>query len=256
MNRRSFLQSTAALAVGALVPTWFKWPEVAQPINLEPFCAAEPFRKFDARKPFVQEAGSNLFTYATDGRIAVRVPADFALATAPDAKLPPCSGLRWWQGMDEAGWRPWPRKNYLLASDSECPRCNGFGVYPMLGGCKVCDGSGYTGHGGDDFLMYSKKCAACHGGNAGPLCTHCNGNAIGIFPGIQPIESGVYVGAEFDAKMRQHLQGIEYRVIDARIDQAPIQLRFAGGCGLLMTLNQQAAEKRIREAKQRKAVTA
>lgn len=255
MNRRSFLQSTAAIGVSSLVPTWFKWPEVkAPPIDLQAFCAAEPFRKFDVRKPFVQLdvcEGRN-FTFATDGHIAVRVEASATMPSLPDAKLPPCAGLQWWPDEGCGAWRPWPKANYLPASESGCPQCKGFGVFPYLGHCTNCD-EGYEIELKDDGTMCytGMACTKCLGGNMGARCTHCNGNAIGIFPGIQPIQSceiPVYISTEFDRKMRQHLSGLEYRVLDA-YNQVPIQFRFEGGHGLLMVLDRHQAEKRISEAK-------
>lgn len=254
MNRRSFLQSAAALSLSALVPTWFKWPEVAQPINLQAFCAAEPFRKFDATRPFVQMDvdEARAFTFATDGKIAVRVNANAGLLASPDGKFPPCAGLRWWPDEGTDAWRPWPKANYLLASDSDCPRCDGYGVYPNQGECEACYGLGNL----EDADFWSRvpnhQCRACRGsGNAGPICTHCHGKAIGVFPAIQPIEScqaSVYLDAKIDRKMRRELRNIEYRVIDA-YNVVPIQFRFDGGHGLVMVIDRHFAEKRILEAK-------
>lgn len=263
MNRRMFLQSLSALASSALVPTWFCLPSVKRPIDLMPFCRTEPIRfrgkNLHVASPFVQvdDFEETPFTFATDGKVAVRVDADLTLPGLPDKQLPPVANLQWWPDDEQKNghWLPWPAKYHQLANDSDCPQCDGFGVFPKLGECGLgecgaCHGLGWFEIGDyGSFLSHEKKCSACRGsGWAGPVCSHCDGHAIGVFPAIQAVKSCdhvVYIDQKYDTKIRR-LPNVRYRFLDGD-DKSPIQFAFDGGYGLLMPVARRDAEQRMKD---------
>lgn len=59
---------------------------MTKPINLRPFCLDNPTRpvRFALAQPFVQDG----WCYATDGRIAVRVPSDEPNTARPNERYP------------------------------------------------------------------------------------------------------------------------------------------------------------------------
>lgn len=107
-------------------------------INLTPFCAMRRMSRYDMSKPW----NRNGWKYATDGRIAVRVPCG-----EPDSEgqlFPPANELFGGEGI----WEPWPAANYqfhetqcfVCANDllgeigeQRCPICNNYGYYLFVG---------------------------------------------------------------------------------------------------------------------------
>lgn len=254
MNRRTFLQSAAALAASALVPSWFKLSSVTS-IDLQAFCT-EDFRRYNCAKPFVQEvADMGSARFATNGRICLRVPTAEIPQGEPDAKLPPANNLDW-PDLDKGGWNPWPSQYYLDAADSCCPQCDGYGVFPNKGECEACYGIGEISDADFWTSVPAAKCKECRGtGNAGPVCTHCQGKAIGVFPAVQCLGGG-YVDAKLDRLMRRHLGGVEWKIgpkirhhtTGKETGTPVVQFRFDGGCGLLVPLDHGAVVDRIRKA--------
>jgi hypothetical protein len=231
MNRRHFLASATALAAQALLPSWaFSRAPV---VPLQEFCGEDQHFRGDLVKisqPFIQEEAG----YATDAMICLRVPAREVKGEAL-GKLPPASGLPWVH-QDLTGWKPWPRQNYLLADNSVCPVCNGYGTADGKCGqmCEVCGHTGREWVGSHPYQPI--QCRACNGvGIQGPHCQACKGKAIGLFPGIQLLGQRP-IDACYDRKIRKHLRDVEYATSESllRYTRVPlVAFRFEGGVGLL-----------------------
>ncbi len=264
MNRRDALKTMLSAAGSALVPSWLI-PD-ARPshgLDLTPFCAPEWWpRQYRMDLPFVQNgvvddpngvvrAHFELFRYATNGHVCVRVPIHpGAVIDREEIKLPPVLNLPWTHDWPYKGkWLAWPRANYLLACDSDCMACDGTGNQSGEPGleCDECGGFGWVIVG--EYETSQVKCRGCHG--RGVLlspddepCHACKGNAIGVFPTIQRLATG-YVCAGYHAKLAT-LPDVEYFVPDrAAKGDAPIKVRFHGGQGLLMPMDGKAVERRL-----------
>ena len=228
MNRRSFLKTTTATAIAALVPTWIPKPKPLPRIDLGPFCYPEQhYGRYDMAKPFVQGAveSAGLFRYATDARVCVRVPATKdEIADADQSEAPPASRLHW-PTADVAGWKPWPAANYLDWDEADCPDCEGKGgENPQP--CDQCEGDGYT---------FGRDCKACCGlGETGRDCKTCKGRGMGRFPGLLKL-GGLVIDRKYDQRIRRNLTNLEYR--PSADELKPIQFCFAGGTGLVMGVN-------------------
>jgi hypothetical protein len=108
-------------------------------IDLQKYCGSDKFRSY-LNRPF----STDDFTYATDGRIMVRVdrlPFD-----------PPSTTFAWdapFKGMDTALFGPLPHKTiapFPLPTEEDCPSCDGRGVEHDCPDCSCdcedCDGVG------------------------------------------------------------------------------------------------------------------
>src|SRR5580658_7213716 len=98
MNRRDFLKTSLSGGLASLVPSWLVTAK--RKIDLRPFCSnssiiGHNFKRYDARHPFVQEGAGELFRYATDGKICVRVDAEHGDQEGDKLNLPPAINLRW-----------------------------------------------------------------------------------------------------------------------------------------------------------------
>lgn len=275
-NRRGFLKTALAGLASALVPSWLiteKRPSYS--LDLSAFCDRRPWLhpRYSIGQPFVQQGivddeigpkpwqqklglpGSHweLFRYATDGRVCVRVPIHPGdVFDSEKIDLPPAYSLAWTHEWPKRGkWFAWPQANYLLAADSDCPRC--FGTGDMSGlpeECEVCDGTGHEWVGSSYDLCRPIECRTCGGlgSHIETRCPDCHGKPIGTYPSIQRLPTG-YIASEYHAKVAS-LPGVEYFVpaTDDEIGERPVQFRFTGGHGLLMRLNIERAEARMKEA--------
>lgn len=127
------------------------------PQELIPFCSTDETRP-SLRQPYTRGG----YTYATDGRIAVRVPAIDgipdrvpAIDGIPDVeRAPDCEGVFRTLTPTDAPWQPIPTDLPELPDGHECPECNGRAEvrwsYRDKDGdkhersfeCPVCDGDG------------------------------------------------------------------------------------------------------------------
>lgn len=247
MTRRDFIATTGAGLLAALVPSWLI--QRTRKIDLRPFCNQD-FRRYNCASPFVQHVDGVPYAFGTDGRIAVRADADNASLLGESVKLPPAQKLNW---SDGRGWQPWPRKDWLVATDSDCLTCGGYGIVGKRTECGKCQGVGAFGEG-----FMEVNCSACYGrGEIGAKCPACaDSTPIGTRPGIQRV-GGFYVAAKYDDKVRRHLGECDWRVVISdtytpRGVVVPItlmQLRFDGGLALLCSLDRESSEKRIKEAR-------
>lgn len=264
-TRRSFLSSVAALGVAALLPSWL----IAGPrrLDLRPFCrkglAASVTRFGAMNEPFIQESAAGLFAYATDGHICVRADAASADKGDESIKRPAAHALAW--PGDVRGWQPWPRQDWIMAYDSDCHVCEGYGVVTFDGECDFCDGGGqrckWCQEKGDWCERPScdgfdgPPCSKCRGsGIEGTHCPACKGSdPICLRPGLQRV-GGLFIPSCHDHRIRglgeceyiiepmQHAPHAgEYR---SRISPA-IKFRFDGGCGLLLPVIGDVVEKRL-----------
>lgn len=119
-------------------------------IDLSKFCDPESSR-YSIQKPWVK----NGYTYATDGRVLVRVDT----ADEPDTVAEPGSGLRFPKADDilpplaasESDWLPWPKvepcETCMASNKIPCIECDGHGECNLCR-CKTphecgnCDGTG------------------------------------------------------------------------------------------------------------------
>lgn len=177
MNRRDSLKSMAA-ALAAFV-----LPAPRRHIDLAAYCGEKGY-KYDLRLPFSLED----WTYATDRRICVRVRPILGDMFKHHGKIPPFEGIGWnHDRLTGLGWRSFPKLEPMLASDSLCPACNGYGnnLKKPETECPKCEGTG---------PIY---CDVCNGdGTIMPpgavRCSYCNGKAIGTFPGIVSLDGVLF----------------------------------------------------------------
>lgn len=167
-------------------------------INLKPFCGKEETRAY-LNEPFSRDS----FTYATDGRICVRVERREDVAEQADYALPDVLQLPWAKGTD---FRPLALKLPAKALDTaepctscfdgyehDCPDCECI--------CEECDGSGEIKKDGD-----TKK-------------------SVGIL--------GVPVALAY-ARLLTALPGLAV----ATTDFNALEFKFDGGAGFLMSLRE------------------
>lgn len=110
-------------------------------MNIHAFCARHKTGRYDFTLPWA-EGG---WEYATDARIAVRMPTE-----EPDThgRLLPPLGLHPLWGYCRRAATPWPGHD----GTTEVKRCKETAVVQIncgcLDGCARCDGMGFTAHGG------------------------------------------------------------------------------------------------------------
>lgn len=190
--------------------------------QLQAFCSTDPTRP-EVGKPFTR-AG---FTWATDGRVLVRVATIEGL---DDGDLP-------WPVITPEGLmaehQPGPKWYALPAlperqPDKPCPACGG----KKAEKCLACDGEGTVefafDYGGTSYSMEG-NCPVCDGEGA---CRHCDGT--GLEPRkAQPVAVGP---AWFNADVLRPfalLAHCELAPVDA---YKPCRVRFDGGEGLAMPM--------------------
>ncbi len=217
MNRRTFIQGVAAAGIVTLLPTWMvKRPSLTKEIDLRPFCGSS-LCHFDMTTPFCQEMPSGqLFKFATDAKICVRVDGSWLDKQDDEVKRPPAFSLAW----DKAkAWQPWPDKRYELAGDTSCPHCDGEGW--------VIDGDGHAEE-----------------------CSHCE-FGTGVFPTYQKI-GDQSIDNRYDEKIRKYLGDAEICIVHVQsknkfVSPRQIYFRFAQGHGLLGAIDKKAAEDDMRK---------
>ena len=175
-----------------------------------PFCEKEPCR-YGINEPFVVGG----FRYATDGKLAVRVPAD----GEPDAdykiKLPRKIGELFKPAAVE--WLLWPAVEV-------CGNCNGSGV--VLGDCDMCSGTG------DHECSCGDKheCGYCEGdGKVDDLCD-CR-RAVGGSVKCGASEISMYYSRKISQLPRASYQ-------PTATPATPVHFKFDGGEGVVMPFSE------------------
>lgn len=249
MNRRDFIKSTAALAVASLVPTWLRPPE-KPPLNLEAFCGTNGVR-FDCTKPFTQEAAGDAFaTYATDGKIVVKVAGDWQQPGTHDTKTPPAHRL-WWDHDKERGWRPWPKQQWVNENKDafwhpHCFACKGSGAAGNRVECPKCEGFAEEQIGTNYHSSRIIKCRACNGtGTAPPHCKTCKGSGLIEGGPRHQLVGHAQVSCVYDHLLRKECGEMEYCIIRrpcavvGKNEKSDLVLfRFAEGTGILVPLTE------------------
>ncbi len=240
MDRRSFIKTTAAIGLAAMVPTWLKGPE-RPPFNLKAFCLDDNRNwQWSMTNPFTQQTGNSFVTYATDCRIIVRVAGDYQDG-ADNGKSPPAERL-WWDHDKERGWRHWPKLNWVNKPDAQCVACRGGGGKGHCNECEVCGGTGNEWIGAYECSRPT-TCSKCNGiGTALPHCESCKGKGYGDFPRHQAI-GHAEISVAYDQLIRKECGEAEYVIIRrpcaVKHGSEPSDLvlfRFAAGTGILVPL--------------------
>ena len=242
LNRREAIGA----AIGAAVS--FILPAPRPRLDLLQFCGEDTW-KYSLSLPWECQD----HTYATDGRACVRVRPESADQVQRRGEMPPFGSLPW-EHARLRGWRELPRLEPLLASDSECPVCDGRGYEGgvIASGCPHCDGTGHDWVGNGWDLSVPVKCKACAGrGYVLPpgavVCCNCKGNAIGVFPSVVRLGDGAYFDAKLYGRVRR--LGGDYVLTPDRGASGPLlQFRFDGGEGLFLGHDRAAVERRLEQA--------
>lgn len=108
-------------------------------IDLQKFCGEDETFGSSARYIFTQPFTKNGWTYATDGRICIRIPTGDTNTEPPPQRegesfqrqFPPCDDL--FKPVKEPISNPWPTTGMVRAVEV-CPQCDGEGVV----GCEEC----------------------------------------------------------------------------------------------------------------------
>ncbi len=188
-------------------------------IKLSDFCAATDQRA-KLKLPFT--VGES--TYATDGRIIIKVPKREGITTGADA--PDFSRLNW----NHDGVKDWVDIPKISKSQlKRCLICDGCGTTTK---CKECYGDGVVGF-YNDHHDYTCECQSCNGDGGHPggpdICTACEGvgaTAVSVAIG------DALLGSTYLKKIAT--------LPNAKIDGQGTPLgmicfKFDGGIGLLMT---------------------
>jgi len=190
-------------------------------VDLKRFCASETYGEHTFGEPFVVGG----WRYATDGRIAVRVPAP----GEPDAErfIKTIPGVFAWNGSAQRAWPDtgevlaqgscWDCKGYGLLGRAKCEECGGTGetVCHHCGNeteCEECDGDGFLGTG--------EHCATCGGKGH---CVRTAYRMVGEFA----------VRGDYDALIRS-LPGVRWLGNDVANNN--VHFVFDGGEGVVMRL--------------------
>jgi hypothetical protein len=179
-------------------------------INLNIFCASEGSR-YAISSPWVRGG----WEYATDGRIAVRLPTITA-DTAEDETGPLLPAFQKFdQYMDAAKCtQPWPDVPY-------CLHCFGEGQIGCKGcGTDDCEGGCYS------------KCPLCNGAKSPPgIITASNPHAIEV--------GQHWVALRYDAKIKS-LTAVRFQPVAHNAETpVPVPFVFDGGQGLVMGLRKE-----------------
>ena len=229
MTRRDALKTMAAGLATFILPA--KRPT----IDLAAFCARDcNYFQYDFRSPYRVDD----WTYASDRRACVRVRPALADVATGTGRIPPFTGLPW-DHDTLRGWKPLAPIPAIRAADSDCPACKGYGFAGGVSGleCDSCFGMG---------------CWACKGRGATPPpgvaeCPACRGHAIGVFPSVVRIDGAYYCATQYE-RVRSLGGEFTHGPWGPRGDESLMRFRFDGGDGLLVSLAQDVAERRVRAA--------
>ena len=177
------------------------------PQELIPFCSTDETRP-SLRQPYTRGG----YTYATDGRMAIRVPA---IEGIPDVeRAPDCDSMvfRVFQQSD-APWLPIPTSLPEIPDGPECRECNGRAEVRW----KYRDGFGETHERSFE-------------------CPVCDGEGV-TEPGPVPMQwEGLTLDARRVAKLAALPGPVEFQAPSD--PHEPVRVRFNGGIGLFMPMTE------------------
>jgi len=236
MTRRDAMVSMAGWVTAGFLPP------APRRIDLRPFCDVAPRSRYDLTAPF--QLGGHV--YASDAGICVRLDGGTHPAPTRDGPAPAADRLPWAAG---SGWKSLRAAEPIPAAESDCPACRGYGSPAGPGAdCGRCEGFGRVRDKPGRLDTMPADCPACGGHGFVPrlpLCSACGGKAVGVFPAVVRVG-----GAYFDARRYGLAVGLgaDGVVVPWVAGGALLTFRFDGGAGLLLALNQESAERRVREA--------
>lgn len=243
MTRREAI----AVSIGAMIGTFVK-PMPRRTINLMDYCGSDMF-KYDCRLPYIFED----WTYATDSFICLRVRPNVSDKTDHKGKIPPFDQLTFNHDHLQ-GWKSLPKLDPIIATNSYCPACNGYG---RIGyqinwkDCRACDGYGHemTYSNWNDYGI-EKKCKACNGRGfpASEICPQCKGNSIETMPGIIQLNGHYFDYGTYEKARKLNVEFVcEYQ--NEPKPMPIMKFKFSEGEGMMIGLDKNIAEERISDAK-------
>lgn len=195
-------------------------------MDLLKFCHSSTLYNID--KPFSRGE----WTYATDGRIMIRVPR---VDGYDEDKGPKDVADMFQQAVSREDFPVWqPLPDFKLVH-KHCPACNGYGwqVYCPEVGNPYCYGFGED----DKCRGYDDECLRpCNPGtDKAKPCEICNGT--GSMPVNQgPVVDGTVSKVRINAIYLDKIKGLPGVQIAPYDSNSVIQIKFAGGEGLLMPM--------------------
>jgi hypothetical protein len=186
--------------------------------DLMPFCEA-------SRKGIAQPWSAGDYTYATNGRVLIRIPR---LGDVPECALAPKAAQLFNQERGQVK-RQLAEINFIFIPEIFCPYCNGAG---KLTECPECHGDGKviaTNFHND----YEVDCATCGGTGKPPLCEICVGT--GKIISDEPHKVGKSWYQKIYLELLKTLPDcVLYESYPKPL--SPAYFRFNGGDGLLMPM--------------------
>jgi hypothetical protein len=181
-------------------------------MDLQRFCCKDPLRAEAMGRPFTQEKT----TWATNGWVAIGVPAVDAVSANPNAPYvgkvtPKTSPMEWF--------------DIPVAEVAECEFCGGkVNDFP----CPECKGHG-TVTLKNDFTQYDGvECGTCDGAGEPLYCPLCSGT------GVNSNELITIGTAQFKANALWLIRDLPKIQISPTGETTVAWLRFEGGEGFLM----------------------
>lgn len=243
MTRREAIAVSAGTLLGLFVR-----PTPRRSINLLDYCGSEGM-KYDMRLPYVHED----WTYATDSFICLRVRPIGSDKADHKGKIPPFEKLTFDHDR-VSGWKSLPKLQPIVATDSYCKACNGFGrIGHQINwkDCPDCDGYGHQ-------MAYSNwndygvegKCKTCHG-RGFPVheeCQVCKGVSIATIPGLVYLNNQYFDYGLYE-KIRKLNVDYVHDYLDGDTSKAILKFKFSEGDGIIMGVDQNSATRRIKDAK-------
>lgn len=194
--------------------------------DLQPFCSESELRP-NIQKPWSRDG----FTYATDGRVLVRVSSDDIPTSENEAAPNALTVAAFDHDSLETEWLPTP--DIPDPVFSECRKCKGTGKSAK---CRNCQGDGRC----ECNCGHEHDCGDCEGTGYQGLAETCDNCENGKIEETQRVAVGeAVVNAHYLRKIAT-LPNPEF-ARPAEWDK-PIAFRFTGGVGYLMPMSKQESE--------------
>ena len=191
--------------------------------QLATFCYKDDEMRPELQQPFT--VGD--FTYATDGRILIRVPRLDGVEKGCHDKWTACPSKYFSETLIGPVWLPVPELP-AREPDRPCTKCDGKPV------CAACRGDGSVEyefwHGPTKHTLYG-TCPLCDGD---VQCRHCDGTLVEPRnEGDEAVEIG---GALINSDFLRLLAALPNAELTPRGPLDPCRIRFDGGEGVVMPM--------------------